>query len=53
MLNKKAPCPVCPYKLGMIKAVVNPCPQCKRSNYSFYHKFMQEHGEVRDNKKDR
>lgn len=39
MQDKKAPCPLCPYKLGMIKTVINPCPQCKRNNYLFYRRI--------------
>ena len=46
MLNKKAPCPVCPYKLGIIKAVISPCPQCKLTGYSFYYKHTQGHDEI-------
>ena len=45
-LNKKAPCPVCPDKLGIIKAVVSPCPHCKMTGYSFYYKHTQGHGEI-------
>ena len=40
-MGKKAPCPVCPYKLGIIKAVISPCPQCKMTGYSFYYKHRQ------------
>ena len=28
------PCPTCPYKLGLIKTLVNPCPNCKANNYA-------------------
>jgi predicted nucleic-acid-binding Zn-ribbon protein len=31
------PCPKCPYTLGYVKFVVNPCPQCKLNNYKTYH----------------
>ena len=40
------PCPTCPYKRGIVKTLVNPCPQCKRNNYSFYKEIMQQNGEV-------
>ena len=41
MLEKKVPCPVCPYKLGMIKTLVSPCPQCRLTGYSFYYKHSK------------
>ena len=25
----KPPCPKCPYTLGQVKTLTNPCPQCK------------------------
>jgi len=31
------PCPKCPYTLGYVKFVDNPCPQCKLNNYGTYH----------------
>ena len=27
------PCNKCPYKIGIIKTVTNPCPQCKLNKY--------------------
>ena len=30
------PCAKCPYKLGLVHAVVNPCPQCKENGYQMY-----------------
>ncbi len=36
------PCAKCPYKLGMIKTFINPCPQCKENGYSFYERITQE-----------
>lgn len=38
MPEKKVPCPVCPYKLGIIRTFVSPCPQCRLNGYSFYYK---------------
>ena len=36
-LNKLThPCGKCPYKLGLVKMLVNPCPQCKQNGCSFY-----------------
>ncbi len=37
--QKKAPCEKCPYKLGMIKTLANPCPQCKLNGYRSYEWF--------------
>jgi len=43
MLYKvKPPCFRCPYKLGLVYTVVNPCPQCKESNYKTYERFKKE-----------
>ena len=50
MLEKKAPCPICPYKLGMIKTLVSPCPQCRLIGYSFYYKHSKSLGKVLDGK---
>ena len=36
MLKGKAPCKVCPYKLGIMKALVSPCPMCKLNGYKTY-----------------
>ena len=38
----KAPCSKCPYKLGIIKTVINPCPQCKMNNYQTYERFKEQ-----------
>ncbi len=27
------PCDKCPYKLGIVSTLINPCPQCKRNGY--------------------
>ena len=32
----KPPCSKCPYKLGQVKFVTNPCPQCKLNDYNMY-----------------
>ena len=37
MLYKvKPPCFRCPYKLGLVHTVVNPCPQCKENTNKLY-----------------
>ena len=36
------PCSNCPYKLGIIKTLENPCPQCKLNNYQTYEVFQKQ-----------
>lgn len=36
-----SPCAKCPYKLGLVHTVVNPCPQCKENGYQTFEKFQQ------------
>lgn len=38
-LNPK--CSRCPYKLGLIKTLVNPCQQCKANDYNMFEVFKQ------------
>lgn len=38
----KPPCPKCPYKLGLVKTLVNPCPQCKDNGYQSFERFQRE-----------
>ncbi len=33
------PCKKCPYKLGIVKTITNPCPQCMLNNYNMYEIF--------------
>ena len=40
--KRKAPCDKCPYKLGQIQTVVNPCPQCKLNDYQGYEQFKKQ-----------
>lgn len=43
------PCPRCPYRLGLIKTTVNPCPQCKMNGYNSYityRKLLKEDNHV-------
>lgn len=40
----KPPCSQCPYKLGQVQTVVNPCPQCRLNNYAAYERFQQMMG---------
>ena len=41
MKLKKKPCSKCPYKLGMIHTLTNPCPQCMSNGYQFYDRFQK------------
>ena len=38
----KVPCNKCPYKLGKIQTVVNPCSQCKLNGYQGYEQFKKQ-----------
>ena len=37
----KPPCHKCPYKLGLVKFVKDPCPQCKLDNYKTYESLIK------------
>lgn len=39
---KKKPCAKCPYKLGIIKTLINPCLECKLNGYQFYDQFLKQ-----------
>ena len=36
------PCAKCPYKLGRVQTVVNPCPQCRENGYRTFERFQRE-----------
>lgn len=38
----KPPCAKCPYKLGLVQTLIDPCPQCKENGYQMYERFQQE-----------
>ena len=38
----KPPCDKCPYKLGLVQTLTNPCPQCKANGYQMYERFQTE-----------
>lgn len=42
ILQRKAPCAKCPYKLGLVETLVNPCPECKLNGYSSYEWFLKQ-----------
>lgn len=37
----KPPCLKCPYKLGFIHTLINPCPQCKENGYKTFEQFQR------------
>lgn len=38
----RPPCVKCPYKLGLVHTVVNPCPQCKENGYQTFERFQKQ-----------
>lgn len=36
------PCAKCPYKLGLVHTVVNPCPYCKENDYQTFERFQKQ-----------
>lgn len=40
--SKRKPCKECPYKLGQIRTLVNPCPQCKSNGYKTFEVFNKQ-----------
>ena len=40
------PCPKCPYTLGYVKFVKNPCPECKLNGYQTYKILINKGGNV-------
>lgn len=47
MYDLKPPCSRCPYKLGTIETVVNPCPQCKLNDYRSFEQFRKQQDDQR------
>ena len=37
-----SPCDKCPYKLGLVQTLINPCPQCKANGYQTFKRFQRE-----------
>ena len=35
------PCAKCPYKLGLVQTLINPCPQCKENGYQTFERFQK------------
>ncbi len=38
----KPPCDTCPYKLGLVQTLRNPCPQCKENSYQMFERFQKQ-----------
>ena len=38
----KSPCPRCPYTLGLVHTLANPCPQCRKNGYKTYERFIKQ-----------
>lgn len=47
------PCARCPYKRGLIKTTVNPCPQCKASGYKLIKELSNRLSAAKPDKKNR
>ncbi len=39
--KKRPPCGTCPYKLGLVHTLRNPCPECRMNNYQAYEWFKK------------
>ena len=35
----KPPCEKCPYKLGLVRTMADPCPECRANGYKAYEMF--------------
>lgn len=38
----KPPCSKCPYTLGQVHTVKNPCPECKENGYQTFERFKKQ-----------
>ena len=41
------PCKKCPYRLGQVRTVANPCPQCRLNGYQAYERFKEHTKEAK------
>ncbi len=39
--KRRKPCSICPYTLGLIQTLINPCPQCRENGYQTYEHFKE------------
>ena len=49
----KLPCAQCPYMLGLIRTVVNPCPQCKLNRHRTFEQYQKMYSNTISQTKDR
>ena len=40
----KKPCKECPYKLGLVETLKNPCPECKENGFRTYERLIKPKG---------
>lgn len=38
----KPPCSRCPYTLGQVHTLANPCPQCRGNDYQMFERFQEK-----------
>lgn len=38
---RKKTCAKCPYKLGIVETLINPCPECKQNGHDLYERFRK------------
>lgn len=38
----KPPCDKCPYHLGLVATLVNPCPHCRENDYQSFEIFQKK-----------
>lgn len=43
----KKPCSKCPYTLGLVRTLKNPCPECKANGYQTYEWFQKQRTGIR------
>lgn len=42
MYSVVPPCDKCPYKLGLVRTVVSPCPSCQDNGYQAFEMFTKK-----------
>ena len=40
------PCCRCPYRLGIVRTFINPCPKCKMDEYSLFEFLLDTLGRI-------
>ena len=46
--SNEPPCPKCPYTLGYVKFIEDPCPTCKMNDFHMYHTLIEDNNRYRD-----